>query len=260
MVCPIGRGKIALQQSITAACRSFAFHFHIGMALLTGLVIGFFLAIPPGPIGMAAIRYGLRGAMRDIAQLALGAGLLDLLYCLLAVWASAGIIRLVVPKGAEQDYGLLLTAAQAAIALAMIVAGVVVLKSARRHDIDEADSAPDGGVSGFQRWKAIAPFMTGVAFAVTNLANPTFVPSLMIMSGTIRSAGLVGTSSLDVALFSFGFGTGNALWLLTLGVIIRRLRHRLSERLLVGVRIATALLLIGAGTYYGISISIGLGT
>ena len=228
------------------------------MALLTGLIVGYVLAIPPGPIGMAAIRLGLRGRMTDVSQLAIGAGLLDLVYCLVAMWASAGIIDLVLPEGAREQYSGLITAAQAMIALAMVAAGIVVLGSARRHDIDEASALAPALPESVNRWRALAPFVTGVAFAITNLANPTFIPSLMIMSGTIRSAGLVGYSTPDVLQFSFGFGTGNALWLVTLGGIMRRMRHRLSERLLVGIRMITALLLIGAGTYYGISIGMSI--
>lgn len=228
------------------------------MALLTGLIVGYVLAIPPGPIGMAAIRLGLRGRMTDVSQLAIGAGLLDLAYCLVAMWASAGIIDLVLPEGAREQYSGLITIAQAMIALAMVAAGIVVLGTARRHDIDEASELAPALPGSANRWRALAPFITGVAFAITNLANPTFIPSLMIMSGTIRSAGLVGYSTPDVLQFSFGFGTGNALWLVTLGGIMRRMRHRLSERLLVGIRTITALLLIGAGTYYGIRIGMGI--
>lgn len=228
------------------------------MALLTGLIVGYVLAIPPGPIGMAAIRLGLRGRMSDVWQLAVGAGLLDLLYCLLAMWTSAGIIDLLVPRGAGREYSGLITAAQALIALAMLVAGIVVLVTSRRHDIDEAADAATELPTAVSRWRALAPFLTGVAFAITNLANPTFIPSLMIMSGTIRSAGLVGYSMPDIVQFSFGFGTGNALWLVTLGLIIRRLRHRLSERLLTAIRVVTAALLIGAGSYYGVSIGMSI--
>jgi threonine/homoserine/homoserine lactone efflux protein len=226
------------------------------MALLTGLIVGYVLAIPPGPIGMAAIRLGLRGRMTDVSQLAIGAGLLDLLYCLMAMWTSAGILDLVLPRGTAGEYLGLMTAAQIFISLAMIVAGIVVLISSRRHDIDEASNAAPALLGTVSRWRAIAPFATGVAFAITNLANPTFIPSLMIMSGTIRSAGLVGYSVPDVVQFSFGFGTGNALWLLTLGGIIRRFRHRLSERLLAGIRLVTATLLIGTGVFYGVSLGI----
>lgn len=226
------------------------------MALLTGLLVGYVLAIPPGPIGMAAIRLGLRGRMAEVSQLAVGAGLLDLIYCLLAMWTSAGILDLVLPQGASANHSGVMTAIQMCIAVAMVVAGVVMVVNSKRHDIDEAAAVAPDLPDAVSRWRVLAPFITGVAFAVTNLANPTFIPSLMIMSGSIRSAGLVGYSVPDVVQFSFGFGTGNALWLLTLGGIIRRFRHRLSERLLAGIRAVTAALLIGAGLYYGVSLGL----
>ncbi|MBL0320778.1 MAG: hypothetical protein IPP80_00060 [Ignavibacteria bacterium] len=71
------------------------------IALLVGALVGYVLAIPPGPIGMASVRTGLRDGWRQAIKLSVGAGLLDLIYCSLAMWASSWVVDLSVRwKGA----------------------------------------------------------------------------------------------------------------------------------------------------------------
>lgn len=227
------------------------------MALLIGLFVGYVLAIPPGPIGIAAIRYGMLGRMRDAVHLAAGAGVLDLVYCLVAMWTSAGLLDAVLPAQHTGQHQSAIAAAQAVIAATMIIAGVLVMRSSSANPRGmggDDDLSRDTKTS---RWKGLAPFMTGVGFAVTNLANPTFVPSLMVMSGTVRSAGLVGRATMDTMLFSAGFGAGNMLWLVTLGLLTRRYRHRVSDRILIVIRRVMALMLIIAGAYFGLRAGLG---
>ncbi|MFM8771227.1 MAG: LysE family transporter [Candidatus Kapaibacterium sp.] len=226
------------------------------MALVIGLLVGYVLAIPPGPIGMAAIRYGMMGRMRDAVHLAAGAGVLDLLYCVIAMWTSAGLLDAIMPGQFAGEHDVAIAAAKIAIALIMVVAGIVVMRSSAAEPQGAAQTSSPTEQS--SRWKGLAPFMTGVGFAVTNLANPTFVPSLMVMSGTIRSAGLVGLAAQDTLLFSAGFGAGNTLWLVTLGLLTCRYRHRVSDGIVVMLRRGLAVTLIVAGVYFGLRAGLGM--
>src|SRR5438094_524934 len=61
-------------------------------ALLLGLVVGFVLAMPPGPIAVACIRQALAGQARDALALAIGASAMDIVYALLAAGASAALV------------------------------------------------------------------------------------------------------------------------------------------------------------------------
>src|SRR2546427_85667 len=60
-------------------------------ALLAGLVVGFVLAIPPGPIAVACIRQALEGQERAAVQLAIGASAMDIVYALMAAFASSAL-------------------------------------------------------------------------------------------------------------------------------------------------------------------------
>jgi threonine/homoserine/homoserine lactone efflux protein len=220
------------------------------MALVFGFVIGYVLAIPPGPLGLAAIRYGSRGSLAPVAALAVGAGALDVVYCLLAMWTSGGILTLIAPVSQSGGTGSYVVGTQLVIALGMVVAGVILFRSSRRAPrASKVDDSP-GWTSRIGRSKAFVPLLAGVGFAVANVANPTFLPSLVVLSGSIRSAGILDSTSADVIGFSLGFGVGNALWLVTLGMLTRRFHDRLVKRILPHVQTAMGVLLAGAGVFY----------
>src|SRR5256885_17109489 len=61
-------------------------------ALLVGLVVGFVLAIPPGPIAIACLSQALAGQVRASLALALSASAMDIGYALLAAFASSALV------------------------------------------------------------------------------------------------------------------------------------------------------------------------
>jgi threonine/homoserine/homoserine lactone efflux protein len=61
-------------------------------ALLVGLVVGFVLAIPPGPLAIACISQALAGQARESVALALSASAMDIGYALLAAFASSALV------------------------------------------------------------------------------------------------------------------------------------------------------------------------
>src|SRR4029453_10122935 len=61
-------------------------------ALFVGLVVGFVLAMPPGSITIACLRQALAGQTREGGALALAASAMDIVYALLAAFASSGLV------------------------------------------------------------------------------------------------------------------------------------------------------------------------
>ena len=62
------------------------------LTLLIGLVVGFVMSIPPGPISIAIIRQGIEGKSYRGSRVAIGAALIDVLYAFIAAVASSAII------------------------------------------------------------------------------------------------------------------------------------------------------------------------
>jgi threonine/homoserine/homoserine lactone efflux protein len=188
------------------------------IALVTGLVVGYVLAIPPGPIGLAAVRTGLRHGNSASRSLALGAGLFDLVYCFFAMTASVGIAHMLKLDSATNP---VVVYAAVAVAAAISVAGVYQFRNPVSLNVAQVG---EGAA------RSSKPFFTGAAFALANLANPTFIPSLLVMSAFILATGMVDRSLADRTLFSIGFGIGNYLWLVTLVGIFLRYKHRVPEK------------------------------
>lgn len=206
------------------------------IALIVGLVVGYLLAIPPGPIGIAAARTGLRYGSSSSRMLALGAGLFDMLYCLAAMFASAGVASLLHVDASQSPAALVV-----GVIVALVIAAVGVYQF--RNPVELSLGNDDRQ----DRSNGARPFMTGVAYALANLANPTFIPSLLVMTAYILGMGLVGSSLADRLLFSLGFGVGNFLWLVTLVSIILRYRARLPQNTFTLVQRLMAATVVGFG-------------
>lgn len=62
------------------------------ISLVVGIVAGLVLAIPPGPIAVAVIKYALSGRMRDGMKIAASASGMDVIYALVAAFASSALV------------------------------------------------------------------------------------------------------------------------------------------------------------------------
>jgi L-lysine exporter family protein LysE/ArgO len=194
-------------------------------SLLVGLVVGFVLAIPPGPIAVACIRQALDGHERSGVQLAIGASAMDIVYALIAAFASSALF--VSLQGMVTDNAWYLLAFQVGCIVALVVLGLRYLQpttqrveASARQEEAQAERARQLGYS--------SPYLIGVLIALTNLASPTFLPSLIFAMSLLHSRGWVGHDAGANALYAVGFGAGAALWFILLLRTLTTLRAKLS--------------------------------
>lgn len=216
-----------------------------------GLIAGYILAIPPGPIGMASIRTGLRDGWSAALKLALGAGLFDVVYCALAMIAASAVASLF--DDVAQSTPWMPLALQLLIVAVMIVFGVVQLR-------DRTKALPDDALdtqSSVLKWfRTHGPLFVGVGFAIANLANPTFIPSLMFVTTLAQNAAVYETTTMANLMFAIGFGIGNMAWLATLVRIVLAYRHRMTPAFVTLIQRISGAALIGFGTFYGVRLLI----
>jgi len=217
------------------------------IAILAGLVIGFVLAIPPGPIGMASIRMGIRDGWAMTLKLALGAGLFDVIYCALAMLATTAIKGYF--DGLDASHPLITIGLQVLIAMGMVTFGVIMFREPPPAEADKPKHMR--GEKVLELAQGHGPFFIGIGFAVANLANPTFIPTLAAITTFVRAQDL---SVLNDVIFSIGFGAGNMLWLATLVKLVLRFRERMTPTLLKRIQQGSGVTLIGFGAFYGIRI------
>ncbi len=216
-------------------------------ALIIGAVIGFVLAIPPGPIAMASLRLGLEKGRRATFIMSLGTASLDMLYCMMAVFA-ASTFQAACSEFFDK-YPIILLIFQISIICLLLIYGIKQFKqrNSPQQDIIIENKTPRY----LNDLKYRGPFLLGVALLLTNIANPTFLPSLTIMSAWVSKIGLFYPGTYENLIFSLGFGAGNFLWLYLLGIIVCKNKHRFSDAYLMKIRQFAGLTFIGFGGLIG---------
>jgi len=170
-------------------------------ALLVGVVVGFVLAIPPGPIAMACVQQGL---------------------VLHHAWA--------------------LLAFQGGCIVVLVVLGLRYCRLTTHEDAARARQE----VRGRPRGDA-SPYLSGVLIALTNLASPTFLPSLIFAMSLVHVRGLVGHTVGANVMYALGFGTGGALWFVLLVKTLTHFRAQFSPTvILLMYRVAGGVFLLFA--------------
>lgn len=216
-------------------------------SLLSGIILGFVLAIPPGPIAVAVMKAGLQDNGSKGMGIGFGAALMDVFYCLAVMMAMT-------PLAAQTDSFMrnnqtLVLVLQIVCVAAMIIYGIVNLRTRRTPVYTEP--VRSGSAAWVERIGSKGPFFIGVGISLTNLVNPTFLPSLASMSLFMQKLGFVDLHLSSQLLFSLGFGAGMLGWIVVLLRTILKYRSRMSPRLIDSLHRFAGITFIGFGTYIG---------
>ncbi len=215
------------------------------ISLLVGTTIGLILALPPGPVGVTAIKIGMSKGQKSGVQLALGTGLMDFIYCLIAIFATSAAVNAI--KSISGEYPFLILVFQLSVVVAFVVLGIVNLNTKK-------DANPLDNKSGkiLDKFKSKGPFLLGIAVATANMANPTFLPTLAWVTMNVHAYELILNNHLSNLMFAIGFGIGNFLWLYVLVRIIVRYKDSLSSKMVIRIRQFAGVTFLGFGTILGV--------
>lgn len=193
-------------------------------SLLIGLVVGFGMSIPPGPISVAVIKQGVQGNFRTGLRIGIGASLIDCVYALIAAFASSALIL------EFQDF----LAGHAWFELAFqIVCIVILLALGRKYfhatsdDLRHSTEEEELRENKARKFGFSSALMVGLLMGVMNLANPSFLPSLIAVAGFIQAKSWLAPGFWGNALYALGFGAGVFIWFYLLLRLILRMRTRL---------------------------------
>ena len=216
-------------------------------SLLSGIILGFILAIPPGPIAVAVMKAGLQDNGRKGMGIGFGAAFMDIFYCLLLLMATSSIA--VQTESFRNNNQLLVVILQITCVAAMIIYGIINLR-AKRSALHSEERRP--ATSAFiENISSKGPFFIGIGISLTNLVNPTFLPSIASMTMLMQKYGFVDTHIISQLLFSVGFSVGMMGWIVLLLRTILKYRTRMSPRFIDGLHRFAGITFIGFGTYIG---------
>ena len=94
----------------------------------------------------------------------------------------------------------------------------------------------------------LSPVLRGVLLALTSLASPTFLPSLIFVLSLLQVRGWVGHEVGDYVMYALGFGVGAALWYVLLLRTVSHFRAQFSPTVMPLLdSVAGGVLLLCAG-------------
>lgn len=196
------------------------------VALLVGLIIGFFLAIPPGPVGVTVAKLSIFNSRKASYHFTYATGIIDFIFALSATFAASAIASAI--GTFASDHTILINIIQISIVAAFIIYGIYsLMRSKKVKELEEPHLKQNRFL---EKISKKGPFFLGIAIALSNLANPTFLPSLGYLSLQVSAFKFFEMDFLNKIIYSLGFGLGNIIWLYLLSNIISLNRHRLSAR------------------------------
>lgn len=183
--------------------------------LLSGILIGYVVAMPPGPVTVTFFSLNLKKSLREILFFILAIGLTDIFYCFFSFNVSSSVFKYISYTSTNQNP--VVFSIQILLVLILFSAGAILIRKSRKTDniIDNNETLS----SKYQWIKTNNLFLYGFGISLTNLINPAFIPSLVIICGTVINLKVVNPDISSNLFFSIGFGTGTFLWLLSLNRI-----------------------------------------
>ncbi|HPD33707.1 MAG TPA: LysE family transporter, partial [Candidatus Kapabacteria bacterium] len=196
-------------------------------AALIGVIVGFVLGIPPGPIGMTTIKMSAFNPKKNSYHLITATSMMDFIYILLTFFMTAAIIESL--KNFTTKYTVITKIIQLSVVLVFIAFGIYNLIQKKTNPEKELQEKSEPKIGFLEKLGQRGPFFLGIALSLSNLVNPSFLPSLGFVTLQIAAWHLFPLNIENKIFFSVGFGLGTFLWLYTLTNIISANKHRMSE-------------------------------
>ncbi len=196
-----------------------------------GILIGFLIAAPVGPIGILCIRRTLSGSYALGLFTGLGAALADTVYGAIAGFSLAGVADFIT----QHNFYLRLFGG---ILLAWI--GFSIFRASPRETPQEKAEE-----------KNLLHTFTS-AFFLT-LSNPI---TLLVFAAAFAAMGIspVNDSLLQASVLVAGVCLGASAWWLSLSTAIHLMHHKLSDQQLLWINRSSGVMLVGFSLYMVLSL------
>ncbi len=194
--------------------------------LLKGILAGFAVAAPIGPVGLLCIRRSIIDGRLAGFVTGLGAAVAD---AGLALIAGLGVTVIINFVSGHQ------TAFHLGGGLVLVAMGILAMRS-------RPPCKAEGPVHAATIAKA---FFSTIALT---LANPMTIAAMLLLFSSF-GVSLNGAVGWDPVVLVVGVFTGSTLWWLILSTFAEWFGRRLNTRLLRTINIATGILLAGFGVY-----------
>ncbi len=198
---------------------------------LKGILIGFLIAAPVGPIGILCIRRTLSGSYTLGLLTGLGAALADTVYGAIAGFSLAGIADFIT----QNNFYLRLFGG---ILLAWI--GVTIFRAPSRE-------------TKLKKTEEETIFRAFTSAFFLTLSNPI---TLLVFAAAFAAMGIapVSGSVSQAFVLVLGVSVGASVWWLSLSTAVHLMHHKLSDKQLLWINRSSGVMLIGFSAYMLLSL------
>jgi threonine/homoserine/homoserine lactone efflux protein len=194
------------------------------IALLLGIIIGFIMCIPVGPINVWVVNTLLKYNFRSAFSIALGGSLMDFSY-FMVILTGLSIFTF------SHKTSLILKIIGV---LFLFIFGIKEILNKKQMEEHTDDDKKTPSASGF--------FALGILIYTS---NPTLIATMTGLAAVIKSWRVFDFNFLNYFLLSFGVAIGSASWFYLLLKIVQRYENRIPKKFFLNFgRISGVLILI----------------
>ena len=201
---------------------------HSNVAFVTGLIAGFLVSIPVGPINLTIINEGARRGFRWALMIGIGSVVMESIYCAISLTGFSAFLGLPMVKSTME-------------LLSFLFLLYLSWKYFRAKSIPDHTQGADRIE---QKFRPHSAFMTGF---VRVLGNPAVLLVWVTLTATFLSHNWVDESVDDRVACVLGVAAGAGLWFFLLAWGVSKGHGRISPRVLLRMEhVSGAVLLIAA--------------
>jgi len=214
------------------------------MSLISGIILGIVLALPPGGILLVGLNLAMKQGFRRAMPYAYGTAVVDTLYALLAVFGARTIMDFYARS--VREIPAVLIVLQSLLIAGLLGYGIWLWRNRtplirREGDGSLRTSRTDG------HHFAHAPFLLGLGLNFSNIFSPTFLAALAILASQAQAFGVLEGDLTDSVLYALGFGIGNTVYM-QLGMrLVAKYTGRLQDRHVLRIQRSAGAAFAGIG-------------
>ncbi len=193
------------------------------MAPIVGLIIGFLMCIPVGPINIWVINTQLKKGQGSALAIAAGGSFMDLIYFYI-ILSGLSIIHF-----------------PSSVVFYTKIAGLFIIFSLGVKELLVRPEFKEKLKNKESPGDFLAAFAIGV---IIYTSNPTLIITMTGLGAFVKSLQLFTLGQLNIALVSIGLATGSFLWFFVLIKLVSRYREKIQNKYLFHFSKVSGLLMI----------------
>ena len=201
-------------------------------AFAAGCVIGFFIAIPPGPASMAMIGRGLEHGFKYGIMVGFGAALSE------ACYAALGFFGVELIKTTDVEYALRIIGI-----LLVLILGIRFTFYSKSYSTNK-----NVKLKKIQRRKS---FILGYMISI---ATPTIGAAYIVVANLVNSYDIYESSNLNNTFATLGAGIGAMVWMSILMTLTYKVKQSVNSKVINYLVIGSGILLLLFSLYMMVSI------